>query len=81
MNRRPTLSAALTGLAVALSSCGQPSDRQPLQPDRPVRDMVVDQGNRAFETPDGRWRIAELFDQFLAWSLNGNRQTEVSVLR
>jgi dipeptidyl aminopeptidase/acylaminoacyl peptidase len=51
------------------------------QPDRPVRYVVVDHGNHVFETPDGRWRVSELFMEFLAWSLNGNRQTQVSVLR
>ena len=51
------------------------------QPLRPVRYVVVDQGNHAFETPDGRWRVSELFEEFLDWSLDGNRQTHVSVLR
>jgi pimeloyl-ACP methyl ester carboxylesterase len=51
------------------------------QPKRPLRYVVVDQGNHAFETSDGRWRIAELFDDFLSWALDANRQTSVMVLK
>lgn len=51
------------------------------QPGRPIRYVVVDQANHAFETPDGRWRVAALFDDFLSWALDPRRQTSLDVLR
>jgi pimeloyl-ACP methyl ester carboxylesterase len=51
------------------------------QPDRPLRYVVVDQGDHAFETPDGRSRIGELFDDFVRWALDPNRQTGLKVLK
>ena len=35
------------------------------QPNRPIRYAVLEQGNHAFETPDGRSHLAELFDDFV----------------
>lgn len=51
------------------------------QPGRPIRYVVVDLGNHAFETPDGRWRIAALFADFLSWALDPERETSLDVLK
>jgi hypothetical protein len=51
------------------------------QPKRPLRYVVVDQANHAFETSGGRWRIAEVFDDFLTWALDSNRETGLTVLK
>ena len=51
------------------------------QPDRPLRYVVVEDGNHAFETADGRWRVAELFEDFLTWAFDTDRQTSLAVLR
>ena len=51
------------------------------QPNRSVRYVVVDQANHAFETPDGRSRLEELFDDFVQWALDVNRQTGLAVLK
>jgi hypothetical protein len=36
------------------------------QPNRPLRYVVLDQGDHAFETPDGNSHLAELLDDFVA---------------
>ena len=51
------------------------------QPERALRYVVVEEGNHAFETPDGRWRIPELMNNFLDWAVDPNRVTAVEVLR
>jgi len=51
------------------------------QPDRPIRYVVVDKGDHAFATPDGRWRVAALFADFLSWALDPKRETSVDVLK
>ena len=51
------------------------------QPDRPLRYVVVEQGDHAFETPDGKSHLQELLDDFLRWALDGNRQTGLAALR
>lgn len=51
------------------------------QPDRPIRYVVVDKGDHAFATPDGQWRIAPLFADFLSWALDPKRETSVDVLK
>ena len=51
------------------------------QPTRPLRYVVLDGGNHAFETPPGRARMAEIFDDFLRWSLDDQRPTGTGVLR
>jgi hypothetical protein len=45
------------------------------QPKRPLRYVVVDGGDHAFEMPDGTSRVATLFDDFLNWVLDRKRQT------
>ena len=51
------------------------------QPHRPIRYVVVDKGDHAFATPDGRWRVAELFADFLSSALDPKRETSVDVLK
>jgi pimeloyl-ACP methyl ester carboxylesterase len=51
------------------------------QPARPIRYVVVERGNHAFETPDGQRRAADLFQDFLAWALNPNRETSLASLK
>jgi hypothetical protein len=51
------------------------------QPNRPLRYVVVERGNHAFETPDGKSHLDELFDDFLGWAFDGNRQTGLAVLK
>lgn len=50
------------------------------QPNRSLRYVVVDDADHAFETPAGRSRLAELFDDFLQWALDPNRRTGLAVL-
>jgi pimeloyl-ACP methyl ester carboxylesterase len=45
------------------------------QPNRPLRYVIVLQGDHAFETPDGKPHVQELFDDFVQWALDTNRQT------
>lgn len=51
------------------------------QPDRPLRYVVLDQGDHAFETPDGKSHLAEVLDDFVSWALDGNRKTALVVLK
>jgi pimeloyl-ACP methyl ester carboxylesterase len=51
------------------------------QPTRPLRYVVVEGGDHAFEMPDGSSRVAPLFDAFLDWVLDPKRQTGIEVLR
>jgi hypothetical protein len=51
------------------------------QPARPIRYVVVEKGNHAFQTPGGRWLVSELFQDFLTWALDANRQTGLAVLQ
>jgi dienelactone hydrolase len=51
------------------------------QPNRTVRYVVVDGGDHAFETPDRRSHIRELFDDFLAWALDETRTTGTAVVK
>lgn len=48
---------------------------------RPVRYVVVQGGDHAFETTPGRSRVVELFDDFLQWALDSNRRTGTRVLQ
>jgi hypothetical protein len=50
------------------------------QPNRPLRYVVLSRGNHAFETAGGKWRIADVFNDFLSWSLDANRETGLAVL-
>ena len=50
------------------------------QPKRPLRYVVVEQGDHAFETPDRKSHLAELFDDFLTWALDPGRQTSLGTL-
>jgi pimeloyl-ACP methyl ester carboxylesterase len=51
------------------------------QPKRPLRYVVVEGGDHAFEMPDGTSRVATLFDDFLNWVLDPKRSTSTAVLR
>lgn len=51
------------------------------QPTRPIRYVVVDGGNHAFEAPAGRARISEIFDDFLRWSLDDQRKTGTGLVK
>ncbi|HEY1307759.1 MAG TPA: alpha/beta hydrolase [Vicinamibacterales bacterium] len=51
------------------------------KPGRPIRYVVVDQGDHAFVTPDGHWHMAALFADFLSWALNPKRETSLDVLK
>jgi pimeloyl-ACP methyl ester carboxylesterase len=50
------------------------------QPNRPLRYVVVQQGDHAFETPDGKPHVRELFDDFVTWALDANRQTGLATI-
>jgi dipeptidyl aminopeptidase/acylaminoacyl peptidase len=52
--------------------------RQPL---RPLRYVVLEQGNHAFETPDGKSRLSDLFDDFLRWALDDTRKTSLASMQ
>lgn len=51
------------------------------QPNRPLRYVVLDQGDHAFETPDGKSHLAGLMDDFVGWALDSNRQTALAVVK
>jgi len=51
------------------------------QPERPIRYVVVENGDHSFATPDGRWLVSELFKDFLQWALDANRQTGLASLK
>lgn len=51
------------------------------RPSRPIRYVVVEGGNHAFEAPPGRSRMPELFGDFLRWSLDEQRVTGPGQLR
>lgn len=51
------------------------------KPTRPVRYVVLNDGDHAFEQPMGRSRVVELFNDFLAWGTNPARTTSTDVLR
>jgi pimeloyl-ACP methyl ester carboxylesterase len=51
------------------------------QATRPLRYVVMIDGGHAFETPDGRSRLAELFDDYIGWALDPKKQTAPAVLR
>lgn len=48
---------------------------------RPVRYVVLQDGNHAFEQPQGRSRVVELLNDFLQWALNPTRTTSTWVIR
>lgn len=51
------------------------------QPSRPIRYVVVEQGDHAFETRDRKSHVLDLFDDFLQWTLNPARQTSLGTLK
>jgi hypothetical protein len=50
------------------------------QPARSIRYVVVDGADHAFGTPKGD-RLGPLFDDFLTWATDANRQTSVDLLK
>jgi pimeloyl-ACP methyl ester carboxylesterase len=50
------------------------------QPKRPIRYVVLDNGDHAFETAPGQSRVPEMFNDFLDWALDANRATGTTVL-
>jgi len=50
------------------------------QPRRPLRYVVVDGGDHAFEV-NGHSRILELFDDFVSWSADPKRPTDARILK
>lgn len=48
---------------------------------RPVRYVVVQGGDHAFETAPGRSRVVDLFDDFLRWAFDPKRTTGTTVLQ
>jgi len=50
------------------------------QRDRPVRYVVVEGADHAFQAGDAS-RLDALFDDFVRWALNPDRQTELAVLK
>ena len=50
------------------------------QPNRPLRYVVVQQSDHTFNTPDGTSHLAELFDDFVRWALDANRQTGLGTI-
>lgn len=51
-----------------------------LRPKRPLRYVVVQNGDHAFARPTGESRMPELFADFLNWALDASPQTGVTVL-
>jgi pimeloyl-ACP methyl ester carboxylesterase len=51
------------------------------QPKRSLRYVVVEGADHAFQMRDGSSRVAPLFETFLDWVLNPERQTSIGVLR
>jgi surfactin synthase thioesterase subunit len=51
------------------------------QPGRPLRYVVIDQGNHEFETPDGHSHLADLLDDFIHWALDDNRKTGLGIVK
>jgi dienelactone hydrolase len=51
------------------------------QPSRPLRYVVLQDGNHAFETPDRRLHLPRLFDDFLGWALDPSRSTSLAVMK
>ena len=51
------------------------------QPRRAIRYVVVERGDHAFETPDGKSHVSELFDDFVRWALDGKRQTSLATIK
>ena len=51
------------------------------QPTRPLRYVVVQDGDHGFASSDGRNHFRQVFDDFLAWAMNPLRVTGVDVLR
>ena len=49
------------------------------RPNRPLRYVVVAEGDHAFNTPSGP-RLSDLFDDFVQWSLDARRPTGVAKL-
>jgi hypothetical protein len=50
------------------------------QPRRPIRYVVLEGGDHAFETGSGRRHVSAIFDDFLDWALDPRRATGVTVL-
>jgi pimeloyl-ACP methyl ester carboxylesterase len=50
------------------------------QPTRPLRYVVLENGDHAFETAPGRSRLPEVFSDFLEWALDAGRATGTTVL-
>ena len=50
------------------------------QPGRPVRYVVVDDGDHAFDTTDGRSHVGELFTNLLDWALAPHQDTGMIVV-
>ena len=50
------------------------------QPKRPLRYVVLENGDHAFETKPGQSRIPEIFNDFLDWVLDSDRTTSTAVL-
>jgi pimeloyl-ACP methyl ester carboxylesterase len=50
------------------------------QPIRPLRYVVLENGDHAFETAPGRSRLPEIFNDFLEWALDTDRATGTTVL-
>lgn len=51
------------------------------QPTRPLRYVVIKDGDHGFDGSDDRGHFAQVFDDFLNWALNPKRATGVEVLR
>jgi len=46
------------------------------QPHRPLRYVVVPDGGHAFDTPDGKSHLGQLFEDFVHWALDANSPDE-----
>jgi surfactin synthase thioesterase subunit len=51
------------------------------QPHRPIRYVVVPDGGHAFDTPDGKSHLGKLFEDFVHWALDVNRQTSLGIVK
>jgi pimeloyl-ACP methyl ester carboxylesterase len=51
------------------------------QPTRPLRYVVVEDGDHGFASSNGRNHFEQVFDDFLAWAINPRRATGVEDLR
>lgn len=51
------------------------------QPERPLRYVIVHDGDHGFSTPDGRAHMDRVLDDFITWALDSQRPTGPAILK